>query len=150
MLSPIALAVCETAAALSSPLPPVNLDRGIFDEGNVQAFARVLTLAVARRASMFANGTAILAVAVLFSGGVDSTVLALLLHRVLPPQYSIDLINVAFENARRADFDDQHAFDVPDRLTGTAALGDLQRLAPERDWRFVAVDVKRDELEAER
>jgi len=39
-------------------------------------------------------------VAVLFSGGLDCTVLARMAHDLLPPDYEIDLINVAFENPR--------------------------------------------------
>lgn len=39
-------------------------------------------------------------IAVLFSGGLDCTTLALMLDRVLPAAESIDLINVAFENPR--------------------------------------------------
>lgn len=39
-------------------------------------------------------------VAVLFSGGLDCTVLACMMHHVLPPEQHIDLINVAFENPR--------------------------------------------------
>jgi len=39
-------------------------------------------------------------VAVLFSGGLDCTVLARLAHDILPLDHQIDLINVAFENPR--------------------------------------------------
>jgi asparagine synthetase B (glutamine-hydrolysing) len=39
-------------------------------------------------------------VAVLFSGGLDCTVLARMAHDILPPDQDIDLINVAFENPR--------------------------------------------------
>jgi asparagine synthetase B (glutamine-hydrolysing) len=39
-------------------------------------------------------------VAVLFSGGLDCTVLARMAHDVLPSEYQIDLLNVAFENPR--------------------------------------------------
>lgn len=39
-------------------------------------------------------------VAVLFSGGLDCTVLARLLHDILPLEYQIDLLNAAFENPR--------------------------------------------------
>ena len=39
-------------------------------------------------------------VAILFSGGLDCTVLARLAHEVLPHDESIDLLNVAFENPR--------------------------------------------------
>jgi asparagine synthetase B (glutamine-hydrolysing) len=38
--------------------------------------------------------------AVLFSGGLDCTVLARMAHDILPPEQQIDLINVAFENPR--------------------------------------------------
>jgi asparagine synthetase B (glutamine-hydrolysing) len=39
-------------------------------------------------------------IAVLFSGGLDCTVLARIAHDLLPPDQQIDLINVAFENPR--------------------------------------------------
>jgi asparagine synthetase B (glutamine-hydrolysing) len=39
-------------------------------------------------------------VAVLFSGGLDCTVLARMAHDILPRDQHIDLINVAFENPR--------------------------------------------------
>jgi len=39
-------------------------------------------------------------VAVLYSGGLDCTILARISHSILPPDQEIDLINVAFENPR--------------------------------------------------
>jgi asparagine synthetase B (glutamine-hydrolysing) len=39
-------------------------------------------------------------VAILFSGGLDCTVLARLAHDILPSSQTIDLLNVAFENPR--------------------------------------------------
>lgn len=39
-------------------------------------------------------------IAVLFSGGLDCTILARLIHDILPPDAEIDLLNVAFENPR--------------------------------------------------
>lgn len=39
-------------------------------------------------------------IAILFSGGLDCTVLARLAHDILPSEQHIDLINVAFENPR--------------------------------------------------
>jgi 3'-phosphoadenosine 5'-phosphosulfate sulfotransferase (PAPS reductase)/FAD synthetase len=39
-------------------------------------------------------------VAILFSGGLDCTVLARLAHDILPKDQHVDLINVAFENPR--------------------------------------------------
>jgi hypothetical protein len=32
-------------------------------------------------------------------------------------------------------------YDVPDRLTGREAVAELRRLHPDRDWRFLEVDV---------
>lgn len=66
--------------------------------------------------------------AVLFSGGLDSTVLALIANEFMPENSSIDLINLAF-NA-----------DAPDRQTGWSSYLELKRLAPNRKWNFVAID----------
>ncbi|KAI8457150.1 hypothetical protein BY996DRAFT_6928582, partial [Phakopsora pachyrhizi] len=97
-------------------------------------------------------------VAVLFSGGLDCTTLALLAHSHIPPSESIDLLNVAFENTqsisnnhqtKRIQKDsekssaDNHnsntTFDVPDRQTGERLWRELSKLTPGRDWRFVRV-----------
>ncbi|KAI0249563.1 asparagine synthase-domain-containing protein [Lactifluus subvellereus] len=40
-------------------------------------------------------------VAVLFSGGIDSTICAFLAHKHIPPDEPIDLLNIAFENPRK-------------------------------------------------
>ena len=40
-------------------------------------------------------------VGLLFSGGLDSAILALLMHSFVPPTDAIDLINVAFEVPQR-------------------------------------------------
>lgn len=49
-------------------------------------------------------------IAVLFSGGLDCTVLARMAHDILPLSQEIDLLNVAFENPRvlKAAQDFQH------------------------------------------
>lgn len=73
-------------------------------------------------------------VAVLFSGGLDSTVLALLAHRFVPNDKPIDLYNVAFQQR-------SGSFEVPDRETGQASLKELKSLAPNRLWNFVEVNV---------
>jgi asparagine synthetase B (glutamine-hydrolysing) len=77
-------------------------------------------------------------VMVLFSGGIDSTVLALLTHALVPPDVAIELPNVAFGDASSA----------PDRQSCLVAMGELRRVAPRRDWRLVFVDVAGVELEA--
>ena len=97
-------------------------------------------------------------VGVLFSGGIDSVVLAALLHLCMDDaQEPIDLINVAFTGAGDAIDDDQNA-DVrtadnknkteppaPDRLAAISALRELKILYPTRDWRLVHIDVTSEE-----
>lgn len=89
-------------------------------------------------------------IAVLFSGGLDCTVLARLAHDILPTNEPIDLLNVAFENPRVAAAqakskstatEDSIYESCPDRVTGRAGYAELQRVCPGRCWRFVAVDV---------
>jgi asparagine synthetase B (glutamine-hydrolysing) len=84
-------------------------------------------------------------VAVLFSGGLDCSVIAWLIHTLLPPDEPIDLINVAFENPRTVAAQKTKAEDVyrvcPDRITGLAGWEELCRLSQgtSRNWRFVEV-----------
>lgn len=78
----------------------------------------------------------------LFSGGVDCTVLAALAHAHIAPEQSIDLINVAFENPRSLAAhhrDDPYA--VPDRITAYASAQELRAMAPHRTWNLVEVNV---------
>ncbi|KAG0150251.1 hypothetical protein CROQUDRAFT_652686 [Cronartium quercuum f. sp. fusiforme G11] len=97
-------------------------------------------------------------VAILFSGGLDCTTLALLAHQHLPPNQSIDLINVAFENPRSLSNISQRTdtegapdvFAVPDRKTGESSWAELCSLAPDRIWRFVKVDVSISEYHTHR
>ncbi|KAL5334716.1 asparagine synthase-domain-containing protein [Aspergillus crustosus] len=87
-------------------------------------------------------------IAVLFSGGLDCTLLARLAHDILPVEETIDLLNVAFENPRvvAAAANGSEATvsayeNCPDRITGRAAFAELQRICPARNWRFVAIDI---------
>ncbi|KAB8236279.1 asparagine synthetase domain-containing protein [Aspergillus alliaceus] len=86
-------------------------------------------------------------VAVLFSGGLDCTILARLSHELLPSDESIDLLNVAFENPRVAAAMSKEAKtglvyeNCPDRITGRAAFAELRTVCPDRNWRFVAIDI---------
>lgn len=81
--------------------------------------------------------------AILFSGGLDCTVLARMSHDLLPPDEPIDLLNVAFENPRiHKDVASDCVFELcPDRITGRASYEELQTICPGREWRFVAIDV---------
>lgn len=83
--------------------------------------------------------------------------------RVLPTGEPIDLLNVAFENPRalaaaksvashgkskkgQVDTNGEQdrtdsMYDVPDRLTGRSSVQVLRRVHPDREWRFVEVNV---------
>ncbi|KAG1174484.1 hypothetical protein G6F70_008376 [Rhizopus microsporus] len=92
-------------------------------------------------------------VAILFSGGIDCTVLAALADRFLPASEAIDLLNVAFENPRTTmaknrtnkkknqQEEQRPVYDTPDRITGRASLEELKSIAPDRCWNFVEIDV---------
>ncbi|KAG0497134.1 hypothetical protein HPP92_001825 [Vanilla planifolia] len=68
-------------------------------------------------------------VAVLFSGGLDSMILAALLNQCLNPHYIIDLLNVSFDGQL-----------APDRISARLGLRELQNVAPSRRWRLVEID----------
>ncbi|KAK4035016.1 asparagine synthase-domain-containing protein [Parachaetomium inaequale] len=84
-------------------------------------------------------------VAVLFSGGLDCTVLARLCHDILDADQGIDLLNVAFENPRvvaqlrkeNGNLPDFYEA-CPDRITGRKSFAELQKVCPGRAFRFVA------------
>ena len=75
--------------------------------------------------------------AIMFSGGIDSAVLAALADECLPPSDPIDLLNVAFEMTSQSDVNKR--FLVPDRITGIECLKELN---PKRKWNFVQINVK--------
>lgn len=83
-------------------------------------------------------------IAVLFSGGLDCSVLARLASDLVPPEQTIDLLNVAFENPRvalhrKADATETIYEACPDRITGRKSFAELAATCPSRRWRFVAV-----------
>ncbi|KAB1206794.1 Asparagine synthetase domain-containing protein 1 [Morella rubra] len=75
-------------------------------------------------------------VAVLFSGGLDSMILAALLDECLDPNYEIDLLNVSF---------DGHS--APDRISAKAGVKELRRIAPLRRWKLVEIDADLSKLD---
>ncbi|GAB7348443.1 hypothetical protein MBLNU459_g6861t1 [Dothideomycetes sp. NU459] len=96
-------------------------------------------------------------VAILFSGGLDCTVLARLSHDILDILEPIDLLNVAFENPRvhrrpkdvpPGDFSPYEL--CPDRITGKTSYIELQRVCPGRPWRFVSIDIPYEDFSAHR
>lgn len=107
-------------------------------------------------------------VAILFSGGIDSMILAVLADRHTPAHQPIDLLNVAFEvqgtklqkktsmkkvgNLKKklpteSEMAPLGPFDVPDRITGRAGLQELRMLNCKRKWNFVEIDVAQEELQ---
>lgn len=92
-------------------------------------------------------------VAILFSGGLDCTLIARLAHDIVPPEQSIDLLNVAFENPRihKNLGPEESPYELcPDRITGRSSHEELVRVCPGRTWRFVAIDVPYDQTLANR
>lgn len=71
-------------------------------------------------------------VAVLFSGGLDSMVLAALAHAHVPADQPIDLINVCFSSDREKP--------SPDRLAALAGVDELRLACPDRCWQLILVD----------
>ncbi|KAH7395328.1 asparagine synthase-domain-containing protein [Phaeosphaeria sp. MPI-PUGE-AT-0046c] len=92
-------------------------------------------------------------VAVLFSGGLDCTILARMCHDLLQLDQGIDLLNVAFENPRIHSnlADDVSPYELcPDRVTGRASFAELKQVCPGRHWQFVKVNVPYTETVAHR
>lgn len=151
----------------------------------VEQFIHVLSISVERRVLCLArdenltpskalemcNGKA--NVAILFSGGLDSMVIATLADRHIPPEEPIDLLNVAFmskEEIRPTSLNKESIkqtnhcetpsrefsksattahpeTNVPDRVTGRAGLKELQAINPFRIWNFVEINVPLEELQ---
>ncbi|XP_013103715.2 asparagine synthetase domain-containing protein CG17486 isoform X1 [Stomoxys calcitrans] len=81
-------------------------------------------------------------VAILFSGGIDCTILALLADKFVDKADSIDLINVSFQQANS----ELENWNVPDRESARQSLADLKALCPNRTWNFIEVNVTRKTL----
>uniref|UniRef100_A0A2P2KXA0 Asparagine synthetase domain-containing protein n=1 Tax=Rhizophora mucronata TaxID=61149 RepID=A0A2P2KXA0_RHIMU len=77
-------------------------------------------------------------VAILFSGGLDSMILAALLDECLDPRYGIDLLNVSFDGQS-----------APDRISARAGVEELRRIAPFRRWKLVEIDAELSNLTLE-
>lgn len=88
--------------------------------------------------------------AILFSGGVDSLLIAIVVCQILAEQEvdvgqpSIDLLNVSFISENNDTI-------APDRITGRRAYAALiARFAPPLRINFVEIDVTKAELELQR
>lgn len=105
-------------------------------------------------------------IAVLFSGGLDCSILARLAHEVVPEGDTIDLLNVAFENPRVTAAAAANALksrqtnegnclksayeNCPDRITGRSSFAELCRVCPGRKFNFVAINIPYGETLAHR
>ena len=78
------------------------------------------------------------AIAILFSGGLDCTLLAHYAHLHTPPEQPIDLINVAFIGQLPPTSALHHC---PDRITAYNSLHSLTTTHPTRHYRLLCVDV---------
>ncbi|KAL1738835.1 asparagine synthase-domain-containing protein, partial [Schizophyllum fasciatum] len=178
----------QTLTHFQATLPPVNTDEPAEDLHQIDALASDLPPYLENAAAEFqrhledsvhrrifdipepsTKGEA--RVGVLFSGGIDCSVLALLADKYTPSDEPIDLLNVAFENPRKlgADVDrnakrktkpkpatapasppQKPAYMVPDRVTGLEEVEELRRLCPRRVWNFVEVNIPFEETQVAR
>lgn len=72
-------------------------------------------------------------VGILFSGGLDSTVIAYIANKFVSHEEPIDLLNVAFNR--------NGSFNVPDRNTAIMSFRELSSLCPNRIWNLVEVSI---------
>ena len=72
---------------------------------------------------------------VMFSGGLDSTLIAAIICEVLPQDIAIDLVNVSFAPESSAD-----------RFTALFSFYDLKKLYPARKLRLICADYSMDSL----
>lgn len=71
-------------------------------------------------------------IGILFSGGIDCTILAVLADKLLDLSHPIDLINVSFEKVKRSTKNTPIDYNTPDRLTARESLEELKRINPKR------------------
>lgn len=120
----------------------------------LQRFDELLQLSVAQRVQCTAPicrkcegiQCAHAKVSLLFSGGIDCSILALLADRYVPRDEPIELINVAFERVASVGAATTDMWNVPDRQTAQQSHKELQSLCPTRQWQLLEVNVTRDEL----
>lgn len=84
-------------------------------------------------------------VGVLFSGGVDCSLLAVLADQLINAELPINLYNVAFEKVSKVPKEPN--WNVPDRISALEALQELQKLNPNREWNLVEINVPRKKLD---
>lgn len=89
---------------------------------------------------------------ILFSGGLDCSLLARLCNDIYRPREPIDLLNVAFESPRLVkkqlrdnkvgENETQSCYDLcPDRATARQGFAELQAVCLGREWRLIEINV---------
>ncbi|KAJ3674298.1 hypothetical protein LUZ60_004914 [Juncus effusus] len=116
-------------------MPQKNLACKVLDVLKQSVMKRTIVSSVFQREG---TGEENADVALLFSGGLDSMILAALLHQCIDIKYTIDLINVSFDGEL-----------APDRISAKSGLKELQKIAPFRKWRLIEVDSSLSELNSE-
>ncbi|XP_050423030.1 asparagine synthetase domain-containing protein CG17486 [Adelges cooleyi] len=84
-------------------------------------------------------------IAILFSGGIDSAILALLASNFVEFDEPIDLLNVSFEKPT-----DLGNYNCPDRQTCLNTLEELKKLCPTRCWNLIELNISYSELKQKR
>lgn len=141
-LPPVPLAAISQVDGFGNTLPQA-LDEERDDVRSLQSTATALMIALSTAVGLRVRSIpprlgSDARVAVLFSGGLDSVVLAALAHFHVPPTEPVDLLTVCF--------DENSSFASPDRLAAELAHSELCELFPERPWRLVRINVPRAEL----
>lgn len=163
---PIRQALIDNMSEDRIPWPPTAKLEDVAPHlvATVDSFERTLRTAVKRRVWNISNNGADPSLAILFSGGVDCTVLAALAATELREGQIIDLINVAFENPRSlnakaaaqkkqsltADVSENDKYNVPDRVTARQSYERLCTTLPQARFRLVEINVPFDEAMAYR
>lgn len=66
---------------------------------------------------------------ILFSGGIDCTLIAMMADQYIDEAAPVDLLNVSFEKCNNSG---SASYDTPDRLSARSSLKELQQLCPTR------------------
>ncbi|KAL8867308.1 MAG: hypothetical protein Q9174_005748, partial [Haloplaca sp. 1 TL-2023] len=127
--------------------PPLGLNSPAVDNLFI-GFRHSMALRATSIPTPPSDHTAPAKLAILFSGGLDCSLLARIVHDLLPLTEDVDLLNVAFENPRvlkAANANNTSPtsgyLQCPDRITGLSSHAELQQVCPGRTWRFVSIDV---------
>ncbi|GMF13513.1 unnamed protein product [Phytophthora lilii] len=133
------------------PSPKVNSETDSCTQGDVntlESSARALLIALSNAVGvrirsiparpLFGGGASVARIAVLFSGGLDSVVIAALTHFHVAAIEPVDLLTVCF--------DENSGFQSPDRQAAELSHAELCALFPERQWNLIKINVSRSEL----